>query len=295
MHRTSAGSVIAGVACVAISRLRHPPTRLGLRRRRRRKPPAAEGRRRRGQHDATTAAGAAGRARDHRRRAPVQRHRAAAVAGGGRRGRRRGRRRQRRPEPGVRRRRHRERDRHRQHHRASTASSATRSRRRPAGLQAFVQYTNDNGGVHGRHAPARDLQRLRGPHQEPRSARRTSSRTRRSSRSSPTTPGPRVARRPYIDSQGVPMFMDLPIGNAAYALPALLVHLRQQLPPRRQSVCYDDNIYNTTGQLPLVQGQPRYEEGGGLLLRPHRHLGGRRPLRAWTGSGSRATTSPGTT
>ena len=52
---------------------------------------------------------------------------------------------------------------------------------------------------------------------------------------------------PYIDQQGVPIFMGLPISNAASRFPHYWTIYGTGCPRDGQTVCYNDNIYNTTG------------------------------------------------
>ena len=114
------------------------------------------------------------------------------------------------------------------------------------GLQAFVQYTNDHGGVHGRKirlescndsedrtktlACAQDL--VENKHVFAFVANNTRSE------------GGAV---PYIDSKGVPIFFGLPISNAASRFPHYWSIYGNHCPRDGQTVCYNDNIYNTTG------------------------------------------------
>jgi ABC-type branched-subunit amino acid transport system substrate-binding protein len=113
------------------------------------------------------------------------------------------------------------------------------------GLQAFVQYTNDHGGIHGRKirlescndsedrtktlACAQDL--VENKHVFAFVANNTRSE------------GGAV---PYIDGQGVPIFYGLPISNAASRFPHYWSIYGTSCPRDGKNVCYNDNIYNTT-------------------------------------------------
>jgi ABC-type branched-subunit amino acid transport system substrate-binding protein len=114
------------------------------------------------------------------------------------------------------------------------------------GLQAFVQYTNDHGGVHGRKI------RLE-------SCNDSEDRTKDLSCAQDLIENKHVfaivadntraegGGVPYIDSKGVPMFMNLPISNAASRFPHYWSIYDSHCPRDGQNVCYNDNIYNSTG------------------------------------------------
>jgi ABC-type branched-subunit amino acid transport system substrate-binding protein len=114
------------------------------------------------------------------------------------------------------------------------------------GLQAFVQYTNDHGGVHGRKI------RLE-------SCNDSEDRTKTLSCAQDLIENKHVfafvanntraegGAVPYIDSKGVPIFFGLPISNAASRFPHYWSIYGNGCPRDGQTVCYNDNIYSTTG------------------------------------------------
>ena len=114
------------------------------------------------------------------------------------------------------------------------------------GLQAFVQFTNDHGGVHGRKI------RLE-------SCNDSEDRTKNLSCAQDLVENKHVfafaannsraegGSNPYINQQGVPIFMAEPISNGASRFPHYWSVYGNGCPRDGNSVCYDDNVYNTTG------------------------------------------------
>jgi ABC-type branched-subunit amino acid transport system substrate-binding protein len=113
------------------------------------------------------------------------------------------------------------------------------------GLQAFVQFTNDHGGVHGRKLRlescndsedrTKDLSCAQDLIQNKHVFAFVANNTR--------AEGGGV---PFIDSQGVPIFMSEPISNAAYRFPHYWTIYGTGCPRDGQNVCYGGNLYNTT-------------------------------------------------
>jgi ABC-type branched-subunit amino acid transport system substrate-binding protein len=114
------------------------------------------------------------------------------------------------------------------------------------GLQAFVQYTNDHGGVHGRQL------RLE-------SCNDSEDRTKNLQCAQDLVENKKVfafvgnntraegGSAPYINGAGVPIFMGLPISNAASRFPHYWSIYGNGCPRDGNTVCYNDNIYNKTG------------------------------------------------
>ena len=114
------------------------------------------------------------------------------------------------------------------------------------GLQAWVQYTNDHGGVHGRKI------RLE-------SCNDSEDRTKNLSCAQDLVENKHVfafvagnsrsegGSNPYINQQGVPIFMNEPISNGAYRFPHYWTIYGTGCPRDGNTVCYGDNVYNTTG------------------------------------------------
>jgi ABC-type branched-subunit amino acid transport system substrate-binding protein len=114
------------------------------------------------------------------------------------------------------------------------------------GLQAFVQYTNDHGGVHGRKIrlescnDSEDRTKTLACAQDLIVNKLVFAFVANNTRSE----GGAV---PYIDSKGVPIFFALPISNAASRFPHYWSIYGNGCPRDGQSVCYNDNLYSTTG------------------------------------------------
>lgn len=114
------------------------------------------------------------------------------------------------------------------------------------GLQAYVQWINDHGGVHGRtirlescddgEDRTRNLQCAQDLIENKKVFAFVGNNTRAEGGSAP-----------YINGQGVPIFMPEPIGNAAYRFPHYWSIYGTGCPRDGNSVCFNDNTYNTTG------------------------------------------------
>lgn len=113
------------------------------------------------------------------------------------------------------------------------------------GLQAFVSDLNDRGGVHGRTIrlescnDSEDRTKTLACAQDLVENKKVFAFVANNTRSE----GGGV---PYIDSQGVPIFMALPIGNAAYRFPHYWSMYGTGCPRDGVSVCVNDTIYNST-------------------------------------------------
>src|SRR4051794_35344875 len=113
-------------------------------------------------------------------------------------------------------------------------------------LQAFVQYTNDHGGVHGRQLRlescndsedrTKDLQCAQDLVENKKVFAFVGNNTRAEGGSAP-----------YINGAGVPIFMGLPISNAASRFPHYWSIYGNNCPRDGNTVCYNDQIYSKTG------------------------------------------------
>ena len=114
------------------------------------------------------------------------------------------------------------------------------------GLQAFVQYTNDQGGVHGRTLrletcdDSEDRTRALSCAQDLVENKKVFAFVAGNSRAE----GGAV---PYINDKGVPIFFNLPISNAASRFPHYWSIYGNGCPRDGNSVCYNDNLYSSTG------------------------------------------------
>lgn len=114
------------------------------------------------------------------------------------------------------------------------------------GLQAYAQFINDHGGIHGRtlrvescddgEDRTKNLQCAQDLIENKKVFAFVAGNSRAEGGS--TT---------YINDQGVPIFFNLPIGNAAYRFPHYWSMYGTGCPRDGSSVCYDDTLYNTSG------------------------------------------------
>ncbi|HEX4818645.1 MAG TPA: ABC transporter substrate-binding protein [Acidimicrobiales bacterium] len=114
------------------------------------------------------------------------------------------------------------------------------------GLQAFVQYTNDHGGVHGRQL------RLE-------TCNDSEDRTKNLSCAQDLVENKHVfalladntraegGSTTYLYQQNVPVFMGMQISNAAYRFPNYFGIYGTGCPRDGNTVCYGDTLYNTSG------------------------------------------------
>ena len=114
------------------------------------------------------------------------------------------------------------------------------------GLQAYVQWINDQGGIHGRKLRletcddgedrTRNLQCAQDLIENKKVFAFVANNTRSEGGSAP-----------YINSQGVPIFFGLPISNAASRFPHYWSIYGNGCPRDGNTVCYNDQIYSTSG------------------------------------------------
>ena len=96
----------------------------------------------------------------------------------------------------------------------------------------------------------------------------------------------------YINDKGVPT-IGIPITNSFYRYPHFWSGYPTGYRPRRQDRRLQGPDHEPLGRLPVVQGEPRRDEGRGVHLRHRRVEAGRRPSsrRAWSSRGSRRSAS----
>lgn len=114
------------------------------------------------------------------------------------------------------------------------------------GLQAYAQYINDRGGIHGRtlrvescddgEDRTKNLQCAQDLIENKKVFAFVANNTRAEGGSST-----------YINDQGVPIFYGLPIGNAASRFPHYWSIYGNGCPRDGEHVCYNDTLYNTSG------------------------------------------------
>jgi len=114
------------------------------------------------------------------------------------------------------------------------------------GLQAYAQWINDQGGIHGRtlrvescddgEDRTKNLQCAQDLIENKKAFAFVANNTRAEGGSST-----------YINGQGVPIFYGLPIGNAAYRFPHYWSIYGTGCPRDGNTVCYNDTLYNTSG------------------------------------------------
>jgi ABC-type branched-subunit amino acid transport system substrate-binding protein len=105
------------------------------------------------------------------------------------------------------------------------------------GLQAYVQWINDHGGIHGRTLRLESCDDGESRQKNLECAQDLVANNTRSEGGSV----------PYINGKGVPIFFGLPISNAASRFPHYWSIYGNHCPRDGDTVCYNDEIYSTSG------------------------------------------------